>query len=148
MSLKKDLSKFYGEEGIVYSDDPMFWHKKAEYCCDPESICQTEYVFTWRILYFIGNVVLIENFIKFLLGKKSFMFGNEVYEAESHKIGHSFEEVFSNEEWLADYLSEIPEYHKKFVKLYNDQGLGTVYKTLSTRFLNLIPVELTVKDVV
>jgi len=133
--LKEALKKLWGDKS-VYSDDPLFWYKKCEWSCDPESMTNTQYTVLWRVLYYNGDVNVIRKFIQYLLGEESFKFDDKVYDKTDEAIEGEFKDVFKDKSNLEGFLAEVPDYHLLFVSNLEEQGVKATIDELSKKFFS------------
>lgn len=131
--LKDALKKLWGDKNI-YSDDPVFWYKKCEWSCDPESMTNTQYTVLWRVLYYHGDVNVIRKFIQYLLGEETFKFDDKIYDKSDEAIEGEFKDVFKDKYNLEGFLAEVPDYHLQFVANLEEQGVKATIDDLSKKF--------------
>ena len=145
--LYADLSDLLQGISIHNHDAPQFWCKEAGWACDPQSMSVGSFSRFWSLLYFMGDVKIIENFMQLCLGNQYFYYDGNIYKTPGRSeicvaaaIGEKFAGVWSSDTNLNAYLLMVPAYcaeYKKSIEKYDElahQAHEAAAKTFLARY--------------
>lgn len=126
-----------------YFDDPPFYSDSLQWACDQESMFNTgippitlriNFPNLFRILYFIGDISILREFMSYLLDGQPFQYNGQSYTAPP--ATGDFYDVFHPLQARETYFQEVLAHHPIFKQHVQNLGQTQKFEDGAKKFLS------------